>query len=251
MSNIHVLIPAAGRGTRSQLAIPKCLYPVDGHPIIHNLISLVSTYDSTPTIIVSPTGEPLVRASLLQASLSAYLLIQPSPRGMGDAVLRYEQSPTFSSGEHLLLLWGDLVGLEHTTIAKLVDHHIQASNDFTFVTKVVNRPYTRVIRSPTGDLLSVKETRELPSFNTLQGERDIGLFIFRKSVVFPLLRADLPGKNSSSTNEHGFLYVIEHLVASKYKVEALPIATDNDLISLNTVADIQYIDSLRNAKKTR
>ena len=38
--------------------------------------------------------------------------------------------------------------------------------------------------------------------------------------------------------EHGFLFIIKHLVAQGYNVDALPIATNLDLISLNSLEDL-------------
>jgi hypothetical protein len=41
-----------------------------------------------------------------------------------------------------------------------------------------------------------------------------------------------------NTGEHGFLYVIGHLVKAGHRVVALSIATDLDLVSLNSMKDI-------------
>ena len=70
------------------------------------------------------------------------------------------------------------------------------------------------------------------------GERDIGLFIFKKKEIFDLLELDLPKKYSSRTKEHGFLYIISHLVKKGFKVEAMTIAIDKELLSLNKISDL-------------
>ena len=64
------------------------------------------------------------------------------------------------------------------------------------------------------------------------------MFIFRKQPVFDALQEDLPGKFGKTTAEHGFLYVIEHLVRRGHRVEGLPVATEQDLVSLNSMRDI-------------
>jgi hypothetical protein len=53
-----------------------------------------------------------------------------------------------------------------------------------------------------------------------------------------MLREELAGKWGKSTGEHGFLYIIGHLVARGYKVAALPVATKLDLVSLNSMNDV-------------
>lgn len=238
MADFCVLIPAAGRGTRAGLPYPKTLYPVNGIPILHRLLVLFSNYDSIPTVVVSPQGERLICDSLRQAALDAHLVKQSEPRGMGDAVLCFENSPTANEADHLLLAWGDLANLQPKTVSVLAKSHIECNNDLTFVTRQVDHAYTQVRRNRAGQVIAVSETREQGLTDPRPGEREIGLFAFRKQPVFEMLRADLPGKFGSTTGEHGFLYVIEHLVRGGATVVALPIATDEDLVSLNSISDL-------------
>ena len=238
MAELHVLIPAAGRGSRAGLPYPKTLYPVDGIPILHRLLDVLTPYDATPTLVVSPQGEPLIRESLIQVAAGAHLVIQPEPRGMGDAVLRFVASPVFDHAEHLLLAWGDLVSLQPETVSMLVDRHFECDNDFTFVTRLVDHAYTRVHRDEAGRVVAVLETREEGMTDPGPGERDIGVFAFRRDPVFEMLQAHLPGKYGACTGEHGFLYVIQHLVHGGAPVDALPVATPLDLVSLNRLSDL-------------
>mgnify|MGYP006281951623 CR=1 FL=1 len=238
MAELRVLIPAAGRGSRAGLPYPKTLYPIDGTPILHRLLSTLSPYDHTPTVIVSPQGRPLIQDSLQQAALNAHIVTQSEPRGMGDAVLHFERSPAATCAENILLAWGDLANLQASTVAGLVHAHFSADNVFTFATRLVEEAYTIVQRNQAGQVLSVLESREQAGHRPQPGERDIGLFIFRPQPVFSILRADASGKLGESTGEHGFLYAIQHLVQSGYCVEALPIATAQDLLSLNALTDL-------------
>ncbi|MFM8341101.1 MAG: NTP transferase domain-containing protein [Methylomonas sp.] len=238
MHNLRVLIAAAGRGSRAGLPYPKTLYPVDGVPILLRLTSLLTPYDPLPTIIVSPSGESPIRDCLIEASLNAHLVIQPQPLGMGDAVLRFIESPAFKDSEHILLVWGDIPFIQPATIAGLISAHFKNHNDFTFVTRLVDSAYTVVSRDLNGNVSGVVETRELGNIQPQPGERDIGLFIFRKNLTLSALDKELSGKRGQTTGEHGFLYVIEHLVKMGLRVEALPIACELDLISLNKIEDL-------------
>lgn len=239
MADFRVLIPAAGRGTRSTLSYPKTLYPVQGKPILHRLLAVLSIYDPIPTVVVSPQGEPHIRASLLEAGLDAYLVLQHEARGMGDSVLCFERSPVASEAEHILLAWGDLAFLQPNTVSALIRSHVDLMSDFTFVTRLVDQAYTIVKRDSAGMVVSVSETLEKGVVDPQPGEREIGLFAFRKQLVFDFLRANFPGRFGLKTGEHGFLYVIEHLVRSGARVNALPIATELDLISLNRLSDLK------------
>lgn len=238
MAELRVLIPAAGRGSRAGLAYPKTLYPFHGIPILHRLLASLKPYDSCPTVVVSPDGEPLICTSLKQAALNAHLVVQAAPCGMGDAVLCFEDSPTAYKAEHILLVWGDLANLQPCTVASLVEAHFASRNDFTFATRVVDHAYTTVQRDRSGEVVLVRENREHHESVCQSGERDIGLFVFRKNPLFSILRDDLPGKVGRTTGEHGFLYAIQYLVQQGYRVVAMPIATEQDLLSLNSLSDL-------------
>lgn len=237
MDSVRALVAAAGRGTRAGLDYPKTLYPVHGVPILSRICDLLSPYDPAPTIVASPDGRPLIESTLKAEGRSANIVIQDRPRGMGDAVLRFRDSPAFASARHVILIWGDIPFIQPETVAAMVDAHLAHDNDFTFVTKLAEHPYTLVDRDEAGRVLGVVETRETGAAPPPVGERDIGLFAFRVAPVFEALEAELPGKRGGATGEHGFLYVIRHL-AQSLKVEALPIARDIELISLNKIADL-------------
>jgi hypothetical protein len=96
-----------------------------------------------------------------------------------------------------------------------------------------------VSRGPDGKVSGVIESREAGIADPGPGERDIGLFIFRREPVCAMLQQDLPGKFGKHTGEHGFLYLIGHLAAAGLKVEAVAVASELDLVSLNRMADIQ------------
>jgi hypothetical protein len=102
----------------------------------------------------------------------------------------------------------------------------------------VDSAYTVVSRNLSGHVTGAIETREEGIDRPQAGERDIGLFVFRKNLVLDMLREDLAGKRGKSTGEHGFLYIIGHLAARGCKVVALPVATELDLVSLNSMKDI-------------
>lgn len=238
MAEICALVAAAGRGTRAGLDYPKTLFKLQGIPILLRIIELLTPFDENPTIIVSPEGEIPIRECLTTAQRVAHLVVQPTPNGMGDAVLRFEQSPVYETAQHILLIWGDIPFIQPETVVEVVQRHLEHGNDLTFATRIVDAAYTIVSRDATGRVTGVVETREEGGTDPQPGERDIGLFVFRKQTVFPALREELPFKWGANTGEHGFLYIIGHLAARGYQIEALPIATEMDLVSLNSMKDV-------------
>ena len=238
MSKIRALVAAAGRGSRACLPYPKTLFPIQGKPILIRIAELLAPHDLHPTIIVSPKGQAQIEECLNASGVAAHLVVQPEPRGMGDAVLRFEYSPAFANAEHVLLVWGDVPFIQPETLDIVIDVHIKHDNDFTFATRQVDSAYTIVSRDTLGRVTGVVETREQGISTPQAGERDIGLFIFRKAVVLDALREEHAEKWGESTNEHGFLYIIGHLAARGLRVEALPVAKELELVSLNNLTDV-------------
>jgi bifunctional UDP-N-acetylglucosamine pyrophosphorylase/glucosamine-1-phosphate N-acetyltransferase len=238
MSKIRALVAAAGRGTRAGLPYPKTLYTVQDKPILVRIAELVQDYASGLTVIASPQGEELIVNELNDQAFEAEVLVQTEPKGMGHAVLCFEDSNAFATTEHVLLIWGDIPFIQKETVQSLVGEHLSSESDFSFATRKVDAAYTVVSRDIEGRVTGVVETRELGIRQPRSGERDIGLFIFRKAPVMAILKEELSGKWGLKTGEHGFLYVIGHLAARGYKVQALPIASELDLVSLNSLSDL-------------
>ncbi|MFM5895788.1 MAG: NTP transferase domain-containing protein [Novosphingobium sp.] len=230
------LIAAAGRGTRAGLPYPKTLFEVQGQTILLRVVDALAPHVSELVVVASPEGAGPIEQQLNAAGIDARIAIQSEPLGMGNAVLAGLAAP---SVEHVLLAWGDIPFFQPATVAAMVEAHHRHGNDFTFATAVVDSAYTFVSRDRAGQVLSLTESREAGIVEPGPGERDIGLFIFRREPVSAMLQQDLPGKFGKSTGEHGFLYLIQHLVAEGAKVEAVPVATELDLVSLNRLSDIE------------
>jgi bifunctional UDP-N-acetylglucosamine pyrophosphorylase/glucosamine-1-phosphate N-acetyltransferase len=240
MPRLRALIAAAGSGTRAGLPYPKTLHPVLGRPILLRLLDLLRPYDAEPVVIVSPAGRPLVESCRSEAGAAAELVEQATPTGMGDAVLLFEAARGHAETEHLLLVWGDIPLLDAETVGGLIKAHFESGADFSFATRRVEQAYTMVKRDSDGRVRDLIETREA-GLTPRPGERDIGLFVFRVAPVFSLLRQELAGARGRTTGEHGFLYIVKHLAAQGYRVEAVPIATERDLISLNSLSDLDVL----------
>ena len=118
------------------------------------------------------------------------------------------------------------------------NNHFENKNEFTLISKYVDKAYTIIKRNKKNEIIQIIETREEGESPT-SGERDIGLFLFNKNKVFNLLQKELSGKYGKATSEHGFLYVVEHLAKKGGKIEGLPIAEEKELRSLNYISDLE------------
>ena len=65
------------------------------------------------------------------------------------------------------------------------------------------------------------------------------LFLFKKEPIFKILIEEQNSKFGKLTGEHGFLYIIEHLIKNGFKVEGLSIANSKEIKSLNRLSDLE------------
>lgn len=235
---VCALIAAAGRGSRAGLPYPKTLFTVQERPILLRVADVLGPQSDRLVVVASPEGAAPIRHCLDTAGVAAQIAVQDVPRGMGDAVLCAEQASHFAEAEHVLLAWGDIPFLQTDTVSAMVAAHLAHGNDLTFATALSDSAYTVVSRDAEGRFMDLRETRESGDAQPTAGERDIGLFIFRRAPMLEILRRDLPGKFGKATGEHGFLYAFAHLAAAGAKIAALPIATELDLVSLNSLSDV-------------
>lgn len=230
------LIAAAGRGTRAGLPYPKTLFEVQGQSILLRVAQALALHAGDLVVVASPGGAGPVGECLSGAEFPARIAVQAEPLGMGHAVLA---GLAEIAAEHVLLAWGDIPFFQPATVAEMVKAHHAHGNDFTFATALVDFAYTLVSRGADGRVDGVIESREAGIADPGPGEREIGLFIFRREPVWAMLQQDLPGKFGKHTGEHGFLYLIGQLAAAGFKVEAQAVASELDLVSLNSLGDLK------------
>lgn len=239
-ADTHVLIAAAGAGTRAGLPYPKTLHPVEGRPILGRILDLVAFLDTEPTIIVSPQGEPAIATFLRDEGRAAHIRVQPRPTGMGDAVLHFEQSPASAGAATVVLIWGDIPYISRPTLDATLAHHAATGAALTFPTRFVDQAYTVVTRDEDGRVTALHETR-FTGRPLEPGERDIGLFVFEAAPVLETLRATA-ARHDPEKGEHGFLQIVERIAEQGHRVEALTIASERELVSLNALSDLEIQD---------
>lgn len=242
---LRAIIPAAGKGTRSGLPFPKTLQEVDGSPILVRLLKQLLPIDPCPAVITSLMGKKPIEDTIEAYGLSAEILIQEKPRGMGDAVGRFQQSSGYGTTDELLVIWGDMLSLSQPIIEECLSRFRADRADFAFPTSQQNPCYTCVSRAPDNSVSRVVERRELGDAMPQSGEADCGVFIFRKEPLFTLLQDHEDELVGPVTGEINFLPTIGALADRGFSVQAYPIASVGDAFSFNSPADLEAFDRFK------
>lgn len=235
---ISVVIAAAGKGTRAGLKYPKCLFEVKGSPILIRIINALSPWSKIPNIIVSPSGKPMILNTLAKHNIENNCIVQPSPNGMGDAILKLKNHHNLN--ENILLVWGDLPFISQNSVVKLIKNYFLCKSDFSLITAFEDHPYTVVIRDSKNQIKEIIETRENENFICkTSNERDIGIFLFKKDLILDYLEKPLKNKYGKITQEHGFLYLVKHLSDDGYKISSIAASQRIESVSFNSINDME------------
>lgn len=187
MADLHVVVLAAGKGTRMKSALPKVLHRVAGAPMIEHVLAAAKALVPTSiTVVVGHQGEALREALSTHPGIS--VVVQEPQLGTAHALITTETVLQRSSGT-VVLLSGDVPLLTADTLKALVNRHENARAVTTVMTAVVDDPtgYGRIVRSG-GQIARIVEERDASP--TERGIREInaGIYAFRLEGLFDSLR---------------------------------------------------------------
>lgn len=211
MENLHIVILAAGQGTRMYSSLPKVLHPLAGKPLLQHVIETAHKLTPNIHIIYGHQGE-LVKSSL--GSFSVNWIYQEKQLGTAHAVA--QALPFIPDGQRILVLYGDVPLTSPNTLEKMLrDTSIQS---IAWLTAIVKNPtgLGRIIRDEDANPLAIVEEKDATLEQKHINEINTGLCLWPAQ----LLRELLPQiKNQNAQNEYyltdGFALAIKQGVHIK------------------------------------
>src|SRR6476660_8281298 len=143
----HVVVLAAGKGTRMKSAQPKVLHRVAGQPLIERVLATAAIlHPRTTTVVIGHQADALKTA--LAACRSLSYVVQEPQLGTAHALMTTEPVLQGQSGT-VVLLSGDVPLLTTATLKTLAETHQATGASATVVTALVDAPrgYGRIVRT--------------------------------------------------------------------------------------------------------
>jgi bifunctional UDP-N-acetylglucosamine pyrophosphorylase/glucosamine-1-phosphate N-acetyltransferase len=146
MPDIHLVILAAGKGTRMKSAEPKVLHRAGGLRLIDHVLRAARHLTKTTTVIVGHLAER-IREALGDRPGLRFALQEPQ-LGTGHALLQAEPHLAGAHGT-VVLLSGDVPLLRPGTLRALLATHERSGVAATVLTARVPDPdgYGRIVRA--------------------------------------------------------------------------------------------------------
>jgi bifunctional UDP-N-acetylglucosamine pyrophosphorylase/glucosamine-1-phosphate N-acetyltransferase len=186
VTDTHVVILAAGKGTRMESALPKVLHRVAGAPMIDYLLAAARPLAPATVTLVIGHGADLVRDRLARHGDLRFVLQEPQ-LGTGHALRQTEALFAGVDGT-LVMLQGDVPLLTASTLERLVTTHRSSNAAATVVTAVFEDPfgYGRIVRDG-GELVRIVEERDATDAERRIREVNAGIYAFDLGALFPSL----------------------------------------------------------------
>lgn len=242
---ICAVVPAAGRGSRLGIAVPKIMAPVRDDETIWTILrrKLLRVADHI-NLIVSPDGEPLLRehaAADIRRGLVS-LSLQPKPVGMGDAIFRGH--PIWSRASMILVVWGDQIFVSVETLAEACALHGGVARTVALPLAALPEPYVEYQFAGNGDLIAVRQSRE--------GDRcapgglgDIGTFALSTGGLISEWNSYRAEASAGAlTGEANFLPFLPFLSARRWSIKRMIVRDAREARGVNTPADLAFFRSL-------
>ena len=158
-ADVHVVILAAGQGTRMKSAIPKVLHRLSGRTLIEHVLGVADSLSPTSVTLVVGHMANMIRDALRDRPGVRFVVQEPQ-LGTAHALQQTEPVLRGQTGT-VILLSGDVPMLRAHTLRSLMEVHRRANAAATVVTATVDRPYGygRIVRTK-GRIARIVEERD-------------------------------------------------------------------------------------------
>lgn len=243
-----LIVPAAGRGSRLGLAMPKLLVPVNGRPMIDHLFALYAAVVERAALVVHPSAVADVRTHAAAAPFPVDIFVQEQPTGMLDAILLARPAVERYAPRRVVITWCDQVAIHPATVAHLQSAAAAPANPHLVMPTCVSEdPYVHVVRNAAGRITAVLHRREGDAMPRV-GESDAGVFeMSRETYLDWLPQYAAAPQIGARSGERNFVPFVAW-VAGRGSVVTFPCVEPAEAIGINTPDDLAIVERTLRAR---
>lgn len=213
MTQLSVVILAAGKGTRMYSDLPKVLHPVAGKPMVKHVIDTAKQLEAKQIHLIYGHGADLLKSRLSDEPVN--WVFQAEQLGTGHAM--QQAAPFFADDENIVMLYGDAPLITKSTLERLIA--AKPENGIALLTVELENPtgYGRIIRE-NGSVVAIVEQKDASEEQLKVKEVNTGVMVasgasFRKWL-----------KNLNNNNAQGEYYITDVIAMANqdgFKVQAV------------------------------
>jgi bifunctional UDP-N-acetylglucosamine pyrophosphorylase/glucosamine-1-phosphate N-acetyltransferase len=243
--DLHIVVLAAGKGTRMKSALPKVLHRAAGLPLIDHVAGSAESLKPSSIVVVVGHQTEQLRAHFAHRS-DVHLVLQEPQLGTGHALLQAEPLLQGKTGT-VLLLSGDVPLLRATTVQALVSHHVSRRAAATVLTATVERPdgYGRIVREG-GSISAIVEHKDASADERAIAEINSGVYVFDLAPLFGTLR------QVGSANAQGEYYLpdlVRIYRGQGLAVETVSLSDPREILGVNSRKELAEVSAILRDRK--
>ncbi|WP_209025954.1 bifunctional UDP-N-acetylglucosamine diphosphorylase/glucosamine-1-phosphate N-acetyltransferase GlmU [Mannheimia haemolytica] len=213
MTQLSVVILAAGKGTRMYSDLPKVLHPVAGKPMVKHVIDTAKQLDAQQIHLIYGHGADLLKARLSEEPVN--WVFQAEQLGTGHAM--QQAAPFFADDENIVMLYGDAPLITKATLERLIA--AKPENGIALLTVELENPtgYGRIIRE-NGSVVAIVEQKDANEAQLKVKEVNTGVMVASGASFKKWL------KNLNNNNAQGEYYITDVIAMANqegFKVQAV------------------------------
>ncbi len=247
-SPINVVILAAGLGTRMKSKRAKVLHRAGGLTLVEHVVNAATglTPPEHVTVVVGSQAEQ-VKASLAQTGVQ--FVEQKEQKGTGHALLMCRDALA-SQGGLVVVTYGDGPLLSRATLQQLVDRQASSDGAATLITTRLADPtgYGRIIQGKDGEVQAIVEQKAATPQQLAIPLINSGIYCFRADLLWKHI-SEIGTDNPA--REYYLTDIVEILNRAGHKVAALEVSDSQELLGINTRAELAVVDKIFRERKVR
>ncbi|MFV1872420.1 MAG: bifunctional UDP-N-acetylglucosamine diphosphorylase/glucosamine-1-phosphate N-acetyltransferase GlmU [Oleiphilus sp.] len=153
--SLHIVILAAGQGSRMKSDMPKVLHKVAGKPMLQHVVDTTAELDANGIHVVIGHGADSVKSSIVGEIVWSY---QEQQLGTGHAVA--QALPAIPKDSKVLILYGDVPLISKQTLTSMLAT-VDEENIALLTVELENpKGYGRIIRNFEGNIKAIVEEKD-------------------------------------------------------------------------------------------
>jgi bifunctional UDP-N-acetylglucosamine pyrophosphorylase/glucosamine-1-phosphate N-acetyltransferase len=247
-SPINVVILAAGLGTRMKSKRAKVLHCAGGLTLVEHVVNAAAAI--TPpehiTVVVGCQAEQ-VKAALAHSGVR--FVEQKEQKGTGHALMMCREALA-SQGGLVVVTYGDGPLLSRDTLQELVDRQAASDRAATLITTRLEDPtgYGRIILGEDGVVQAIVEQKAATAEQLSIPLINSGIYCFRADLLWKHI-AEIGTNNPAQ--EYYLTDIVEILNRAGHTVAPLEVSDSEELLGINTRAELASVDRIFRERKVR
>jgi bifunctional UDP-N-acetylglucosamine pyrophosphorylase/glucosamine-1-phosphate N-acetyltransferase len=244
----HVVILAAGLGTRMKSKRAKVLHRAGGLTLIEHVVSTALGVTS-PDHITVVVGHQAEQVKALLAPLGVRFEEQTEQRGTGHAVGICRAALSGEAGL-VQVLYGDGPLISRDTLAELLRRQAAGGAAATVITARLEDPsgYGRIVFGEHGEIRAIVEQKAATPAQLAIPFINSGIYCFHAELLWKHIQEIQP---ANPAKEYYLTDLVEILTRAGHRVEAMEVSDSRELLGINTRVELAEVDKIFRERKAR